>query len=79
MTVRHRSGDNDPDDELLREDEIAASMLGYDASAMRQDQGGRPPAAGSENRHMIRLEGMLRARTRRHLARQARGNAAQPF
>ncbi|TDD67360.1 hypothetical protein E1293_38145 [Actinomadura darangshiensis] len=79
MTVRRQSGDHEPDDELLHDDEVAASILGYDASAMRQDQGGRPPVTGSENRHMVRLRKVLQARTRRIVARQSRGDAVQPF
>ncbi|WP_433465677.1 hypothetical protein [Spirillospora sp. CA-128828] len=79
MAVRGRLGGHEADDGLLGENEIRALVVGYDESAMRQDQGGRPTVLASENRHMIRLRGMLRARTRRLLARQARGNGTQPF
>lgn len=79
MTVRRRSRDDDTDDEFLDEDEISASILGYDDSAMRQDQGGRPPDIGSENRYMVRLREALHARTRRLLYRRSRGGAARQF
>ncbi|MEU8118772.1 hypothetical protein AB0C21_08675 [Spirillospora sp. NPDC049024] len=79
MPVRHRPRDPEADDELLREDELAASILGYDESAMRQDQGGRPPESGSENQYMIKVREVLHARTRRLLFRRARGGAAQQF
>jgi hypothetical protein len=79
MRARHRSGGHDPDDGPLREEEISASMVGYDEAAMRQEQGGRPTVLRSENQYMVRLQGMLQARTRRLLARRARGNGAQPF
>ncbi|WP_141579513.1 hypothetical protein [Actinomadura sp. WMMA1423] len=76
---RRRSGGHETDDELLDEDEITASILGYDESAMRQDQGGRPPETVSENRHMARLREALHARTRRLLYRRSRGGAARQF
>ncbi|SNR42294.1 hypothetical protein [Actinomadura mexicana] len=79
MTVRRRPRGHETDDDLLDEDEISASVLGYDESAMRQDQGGRPPETGSENRYMVRLREALHARTRRLLFRHSRGGTAQQF
>ncbi|MEV3921220.1 hypothetical protein [Actinomadura coerulea] len=76
MRVRRRP-DEDEIDEFGGEDDISASILGYDESAMRQDQGGRPPEIGSENRYMVRLREALHARTRRLLFRRSRGGAQQ--
>lgn len=76
MRVRRRP-DEDEIDELGGEDDISASILGYDESAMREDQGGRPPEIGSENRYMVRLREALHARTRRLLFRRSRGGAQQ--
>ncbi|MEV4001277.1 hypothetical protein [Actinomadura sp. NPDC049753] len=77
MKVRRRPDGYETDDELSGEDDISASILGYDESAMRQDQGGRPPEIGSENRYMVRLREALHARTRRLLYRRSRGGAQQ--
>ncbi|WUH99506.1 hypothetical protein OHR68_39465 [Spirillospora sp. NBC_00431] len=41
--------DQEPDDEHAPDDETAASTSGYDETAMRQDQGGRPPTPGPDN------------------------------
>ncbi|NDU77576.1 hypothetical protein GWI34_33905 [Actinomadura sp. DSM 109109] len=79
MTVRRRPRDHETDEELQREEEISALILGYDESAMSQDQGGRPPETASENRYAVRLRAALRARTRRLLYRRSRGGAARQF
>ncbi|MEV0661814.1 hypothetical protein ACIBI3_04485 [Actinomadura luteofluorescens] len=79
MKVRRLPGGQETDDEFSGEEEISASILGYDESAMRQDQGGRPPEIGSENQYMMRLRDVLHARTRRLLFRHSRGGAARQF